>query len=170
MKQVTNRNDGTIEFWERVQAALDERGDPYADAQVARELAERPELLEPLAELLLSLEALENTPEIVVQTRKRRPLARWAAAAALFLTAGAVGAFVLRRERAPQFTFEPARGSVLSLQAEFVQFDGVSWHSTSVDVLAGWRGSHSVLVSPSDESQFPSVAVLATQTLQLGVH
>lgn len=162
-----NRIDRTGEFWERVHAALDERRDPYADPRIAGELAERPELLEPLAELLDSLSKLERAPKVVVRARARRSVARFAAAAVVLV---AVVLLVFRRERTPQFTFEPSRGTVLSLQAEFVQFDGVSWHSTSVDVLAGWRGSHSVLVSPSDESQFPSVAVLATQTLQFGVH
>lgn len=163
-------NERTTKFWERVHAALDERRDPYADARVAEELAMRPELLEALAEMLNSIEALEKTPEIVVQARKRRPLARHAAAAALMVAAGGVGALVLRRERTPQFTFEPSRGTVLSLQAEFVQIDGRVWHSTSVDMLEGWRESRSVLAAPDLESQFPSVAVLATQSIQLGVH
>ena len=165
-----NRIDRNGEFWERVNAALDERRDPYADPRVAEELAVRPELMEPLAELLHSLEALKRTPEIVVQTRRRRPMARIAAAAVVFVAAGAVGVLVMRRERAPQFTFEPSRGTVLSLQAEFVRFDGFSWHSTSVDMLEGWRGSRSVLPVPQTESKFPSVAVLATQSIQLGVH
>ncbi|NUP96802.1 MAG: hypothetical protein HUU28_11625 [Planctomycetaceae bacterium] len=163
-----NRIDRTGEFWERVHAALDERRDPYADPRVAQELAERPELLEPLAELLHSLEALERTPELVVQARKRRPMARFAAAAVVLATGGAVGVLAMRRERTPQFTFEPSRGTVLSLQAEFVRFDGLSWHSTSVDMLEGWRGNRSLLAAPSTESQFPSVAVLATQSFQIG--
>lgn len=165
-----NRIDRTGEFWERVNAALDERRDPYADPHVAGELAERQELLEPLAELLDSLSQLERAPKVVVRARARRPMARLAAAAVVFVAAGAVGVLVMRRERAPQFTFEPSRGTVLSLQAEFVRFDGLSWHSTSVDMLEGWRGSRSVLPVPQTESQFPSVAVLATQSIQLGVH
>ena len=165
-----NRFDRTGEFWERVNAALDERRDPYADPRVAEELAQRPELLEPLAELLDSLPQLERAPKVVVQARKRRPMARIAAAAVVFVAVGAVGVLVMRRERTPQFTFEPSRGTVLSLQAEFVRFDGLSWHSTSVDMLEGWRGSRSVLPVPQTESQFPSVAVLATQSIQLGVH
>lgn len=162
-------NERTTKFWERVHAALDERRDPYADPRVAGELAQRPELLEPLAELLHSLEALERRPEIVVQARARRPMARLAAAAVVLVAVGAVGVLVMRRERAPQFTFEPSRGTVLSLQAEFVRFDGLSWHSTSVDMLEGWRESRSVHAAPEVESQFPSVAVLATQSIQLGV-
>lgn len=165
-----NRFDRTGEFWERVNAALDERRDPYADPRVAEQLAERPELLEPLAELLDSLSQLERAPKVVVRARARRPMARFVAAAVVLATTGAVGVLVMRRERAPQFTFEPSRGTVLSLQAEFVRFDGLSWHSTSVDMLEGWRGSHSVLPVPQTESQFPSVAVLATQSIQLGVH
>lgn len=165
-----NRNHGNGEFWERVNAALDERRDPYADPHVAGALAERPELLEPLAELLAGVEALERRPEVARNAAKSRRFARPAAAAVLLATAGALAVLALRREREPRFTFEPARGEVLSLQAEFVRIDASGRRSTSVDMLAGRRGTSHLLAAPSAEAQFPSVAVLATQSIQLGVH
>lgn len=171
MNRIEPSHDG---FWSRVHAALDERRDPYADPAIAGELARRPELLEPLAGLLRPLESLEGvpqtTPQVALRARQRRPLARLAAAAALLATAGAFGALALRRGHSPRFTFEPSRGTVLSLRAEYVRIDGTAWRSTRIDVLRGAREFETVLALPARDprSDSPSVSVLAAQFTSFG--
>ncbi len=106
-------------FWERVDAALDERRDPLDDVEVQRLVAERPELLDELAHLQATLAHL---PSATTQ-RSRRRVASLAFAALLAVTVAT--AWWLRRERREPLVAlvtTPANGEsrVLSFHAEVV--------------------------------------------------
>jgi len=82
-------NDNEL-FWERVNAALDERRDPLADEQVQALVAEDPARLD---ELLALRERIANLPT----ARPRRLVSKVASLAAAVLVAGTAAWFALRK-------------------------------------------------------------------------
>jgi hypothetical protein len=107
-------------FWERVNAALDERRDPLADEQVQALVAEDPTQLD---ELLVLRERLANLP----MARPRRWISKVAAVAAAVLIAS-TAAWIALRDRKEQIASAPAvagepidsRSCVISFEAHVV--------------------------------------------------
>ncbi|MCK6447269.1 MAG: hypothetical protein L6Q99_12840 [Planctomycetes bacterium] len=105
------------EFWDAVNTALDERRDPLADDGVQDALAERPERLDALLALERRLAALPRLqPELA-----HRPWLVAAAAAAVILTLGGVGALVLWRLALP-VPVDPTTVSAFDVGEQVIDF------------------------------------------------
>jgi hypothetical protein len=107
-------------FWERVNAALDERRDPLADEQVQTLVAEDPARLD---DLLALRERIARLPS----SRPRRLVSKVASLAAAVLVAGSAAWFALR-DRTQHIASAPAvvsespdpRSCVISFEAHVV--------------------------------------------------
>lgn len=155
-------------FWERVNAALDDRRDPLDDAGIQAQLADSPELLEPLMVLRERLSAL---PHAARHPATRSTWQRRAAAAAALALLASAGWLALRgRSPAPQplpelrisVSGDAARANVLSFRATFVEDDGRTRTTTVVDPLNSTLQRSQLQLAPVVSSIHPGVVALAS--------
>lgn len=121
------------QLWERVQAALDAREDPFGDAEVLAVLALHPEELEAVLRVVDAARSVSN------KTQRSHPIrAARRSRALLALGMAAAGAMLMVAWPREQRRFEliPAPDVASVLCAEFVHDDGHVLRRRSVDALS----------------------------------
>lgn len=143
------------EFWDHVNAALDERRDPFADPRVQRAVLEQ-------SELLFELERLDRRLTFAGSPARRGSLALTLTAAALLV---AIGAWALRPERRAE-SARVAESPVPSARvlSSRISFTHADVHGTRTTTLAGSARTSSFVARDGSRTEHTTLLQLTNLT------